>query len=148
MDGEEGCEVSLSVCMVPQAVQRAAVGERRCSLQPLLVRLCADLHRGLDVGGEFIMTRVLSARAEAVIHSSLCLFGNRKRVCGLSLGEQSGDSVAEGRFVGWPTPGSHAVCLCVCQGSKGNPGTGHDWQSAIPVLHHFISPLYPLHGRC
>lgn len=94
------------------------------------------------------MTRVLCARAEAVIHSSLCLFGKRKGVCGLSLGKQSGDSAAEGRFLGWASPSSHAACLCVCQGSKGDPGTGHDWQLAIPSPHHFTSPLYPLHRHC
>ena len=66
------------------------------------------------------MTRVLRARAEAEIHSSLCLFGKRKGVCGLSLGKQSGDSVAEGRLLGCASLSSHTTCLCVyIRGAKG-----------------------------
>lgn len=148
MGGQEGCEGTLIFHMVLQPAQRDAVGKGRCSLWTLLTCLCADPPRGLDAGGESIMTGVLCARAEAVIRSSLCLFGKRKGVCGLLLGKQSGDSAAEGRLLGWASPGSHAVCLCVCQGSKGDPGTGHDWQSATTGLHHFTSPLHPLQSHC
>lgn len=46
------------------------------------------------------MSTGLRARAEAEIHSSLCLFGKRKGVCGLSLGKQSRDSVGKDRLLG------------------------------------------------
>jgi len=114
VDGEEGCEGILTIWTVLQAAQRDAVGKGRCSLRTLLARLHADLRGGLAAGGESVMTGVLRARAEAVIHSSLCLFGKRKGVCGLSLGKQSGDSAAEGRLLGWASLSSHAACLCVC----------------------------------
>lgn len=147
VDGEEGCEGTLTVCMVLQASQKDAVGKGRCSLRTLLAWLPADLRRGLDAGGESVMTGMLRARAKALIHSSLCLFGKRKGVCGSSLGKQSGDSAAEGRLLGWASPSSHAVCPRVCQGSKGDPGTDHGWQPATPGPHRFTSPSQPLHSH-
>lgn len=148
MDGQEGSEGILIVRMVLQAAQRHAVGKGRFSLWTRLAWLCVDLCRGLDAGEESVMTGVLCARAETVIRSSLCLFGKRKGVCGLSLGKQSRDSAAEDILLGWGSPSSHAACLCVCQGSKGDPGTGHDWRPAITGLHHFTSPLHPLQSHC
>lgn len=123
------------------------MGKGRFSLWTLLTWLSAAIHRGLDAGGESVMTRRLRARAKAAIHSSLCLFGKRKGVCGLSLGKQSRDSVQKDRPLGWVSPSSHATCLCV-SGDQGDPGTGHDWQLAIPTRHRFTSPLHPLHSHC
>lgn len=73
---------------------------------------CCHL-QGLDAGRESVMTRGLRARTKAAIHSSFCLFGKRKGVCGLSLGKQSRDSVEKDRLLGWASPSSHATCLCV-----------------------------------
>lgn len=144
--GGWGHEGMLTVSIVLQAAQRDAVGKGRCILRTLCWHGCMlTFAGGLNAGGESIMSGVLCARAEAVICSSLCLFGKRKGVCGLSLGKQSGDSAAEGRPPGWASPSSYATCLCVCQGSKGDAGTDHDWWPAIPGPHHFTSPLHPVH---
>lgn len=85
----------------------------RFSLWTLLTWPSAVIRSGLDAGGESVMTRGLRARAKAAIQSSLCLFGKRKGVCGLSLGTQSRDSVEKDRLLGWASPSSHATCLCV-----------------------------------
>lgn len=89
------------------------MGKGKFSLWTLLTWLSAVIRRGLDAGGESVITRGLRARAEAAIHSSLCLFGRRKGVCGLSLGKQSRDSVEKDRLLGWASPSSRATRLCV-----------------------------------
>lgn len=118
--GEEGCEGILTICTVLQAAQRDALRRGRCSLQTLLARLHVDLRRGLDAGGESVITGVLCARAEAVIHSSLCLFGKRKGVCGLSLGETEWGFSGGGQvsWLGLPEQPCH-VPVCVSREQTG-----------------------------
>lgn len=111
------------------------MGKGRFSLWTQLTWLSAVIRRGLDAGGESIMARGLHARAKAAIHSSFCLFGKRKGVCGLSLGKQSRDSVEKDRLLGWVSLSSRATCLCVCQGTKGTlvqAMTG-SWPSPPPI---------------
>lgn len=90
------------------------------------------------------MTRVLRARAEAAIHSSLCLSGERKGVCGLSLGKQSGDSAVEGRLLGWASPSIHAVYLCMyVRGEKGTLVQAMTSGQPTPALSFHLPFVHP-----